>query len=200
MLKKLHYLVTAIFALGCLVTTETFAQSQPPRFSAGAMLLAGKGKMGNGLADAPERDMTYIPVGLFAGVNFKKFRVGLNYEYMMSSQDTDPAEVANTNVSGNGTSIGARLEYYNGKHSIGAVYRASTTYTLEKQTAAGVSATYKGSGFSLQYTRQIKNRFGFVIDYTQETFNDSLASGNIKWDRVGLGIVFSNFAGTGRGR
>jgi len=81
------------------------------------------------------------------------------------------------------------------------VYRASTSYTLEKQTAAGVSATYKGSGFSIQYTRQIKKRFGFVIDYTTETFNDSLASGNIKWDRIGLGIVFSNFAGSsGRGR
>ena len=201
MLKKLHYLVTMLFVLGCLVTTETYAQSQPPRFSAGAMLMAGKGKMGNGLADAPERDMTYIPVGLFAGVNFKKFRLGLNYEYMMSNQDTDPAEVANTNVSGTGTSIGVRLEYYNGKHSIGAVYRAATTYALEKQTVAGVSASYKGSGFSLQYTRQIKNKIGFVIDYTQETFNESLASGNIKWDRIGLGIVFSNFAGSsGRGR
>lgn len=200
MLKKLHYLVTILFVLCCLVATEAFAQSQPPRFSAGAMLMAGKGKMGNGLADAPERDMTYIPVGLFAGVNFKKFRVGLNYEYMMSSQNTDPVEVANTNTSGTGNSIGLRLEYYDGKNAIGAVYHASTTYTLEKQTAAGVSATYKGTGISVQYMRQIKNRFGFVIDYTTGEFTDSLASGNIKWDRIGLGIVFSNFAGTGRGR
>lgn len=200
MLKKLHYLVTILFVLSCLVTTEAFAQSQPGRFSAGAMLMAGKGKMGNGLADAPDRDMTYIPVGLFAGVNFKKFRLGLNYEYMMSSQNTDPVEVANTNTSGTGNSIGLRLEYYDGKNAFGAVYHASTTYTLEKQTAAGVSATYKGTGFSVQYMRQIKNRFGFVIDYTTGEFTDSLASGNIKWDRIGLGIVFSNFAGTGRGR
>lgn len=200
MLKKLHYLVTILFVLSCLVTTEAFAQSQPPRFSAGAMLMAGKGKMGNGLADAPERDMTYIPVALFAGVNMKKFRLGLNYEYMMSSQNTDPAEVANTNTSGTGNSIGLRLEYYDGKNAFGAVYHASTTYTLEKQTAAGVSATYKGTGMSVQYMRQLKNRIGFVIDYTTGEFNDSLASGNIKWNRIGLGIVFSNFAGTGRGR
>jgi hypothetical protein len=200
MLKKLHYLVTILFVLSCLVTTEALAKSQPPKFSAGAMLLAGKGKMGNGLADAPERDMTYIPVGLFAGVNFKKFRLGLNYEYMMSNQNTDPVQVANTNTSGTGTSIGARLEYYDGKQSIGAVYRASSTYNLEKQTVAGENATYTGSGFSLQYTRQIKKRFGFVIDYTTETFTDSLVSGNVKWDRIGLGIVFTNFAGTGRGR
>ena len=195
MLKRTPIFLVLFFTLTFFISTAVFAQSQPPRFSAGAMLMAGKGKMGNGLADAPNRDMTYIPVGLFAGVNFKKFRLGLNYEYMMSSQTTNPTEVANTNVSGTGTSIGARLEYYDGKQSIGAVYRAATTYTLEKQTVAGVSATYKGSGFSVQYTRQIKNKFGFVIDYTSETFNESLATAPIKWDRIAIGIVFSNFLG-----
>ena len=107
MLKRTPYILILFFTLTCFMSSDIFAQSRPSRFSAGAMLMAGKGKMGNGLTDAPNRDMTYIPVGLFAGVNFKKFRLGLNYEDMMSSQNTNPTEVANTNVSGTGTSIGA---------------------------------------------------------------------------------------------
>lgn len=192
--QKITLFRMLLFILICLTATETFAQNTPPRFSAGAMILAGKGKMGNGTADAPERDLIFFPLGLFAGVNYKKFRLGLNYEYMMTNQTTDPIDVGNTNTSGAGNSFGTRLEYYDGKQSIGVVYRASTTYNLEKKTISGQSSTYKGSGFSFQFTRQIKNKFGFVIDYTMETFNDSLSSGNIKYDRIGFGIIFSNFS------
>ncbi len=199
MLIQLRYFGTLIFILTLVMVTDVGAQSSPSRFSAGAMLMAGKGTMGNGLSDAPDRDMTFIPIGLFAGVNFKKFRVGLNYEYMMANQNTDPKDVANTNTSGIGTSIGTRLEYYSGVQSFGLVYRASTNYTLEKQTFSGVNATYKGSGFSLQYTRQIKNKIGFVIDYTTEEFTESLATANIKYNRFAIGLIFSNFTGS-RGR
>jgi hypothetical protein len=200
MLKKLSYFGPFLFILMSLITTtEAFAQSgSGGRFSAGAMLMAGQGKMGNGLADAPDRDMTFIPVGLFAGVNFKKFRLGLNYEYAMASQSTEPAEVANTNVSGTGSSIGARFEYYSGVTAFGLVYHASADYTLEKQTFAGSSVTYKGTGFSIQYMRQIKKKFGVVVDYSTGEFTESLASGNVKWNRIGLGVVFSNFTGSGR--
>ena len=57
----------------------------------------------------------------------------------------------------------------------------------------GAAVVYKSKGgFQVQYYRQIKKRFGFVIDYTTETFDDSLAS-VVKWDRIGLGIVLTNF-------
>lgn len=171
--------------------------SGSPKFTVGAMVLMGSGKMGNGLADAPDRDMLYTPVGLFLGYNIKKFRLGLNYEYMIAGQTTEPAEVAGTNVSGTATTPGIRLEYYDGKNSFGAVYRLSTEYKLDKVTFAGSAANnYKASGgFSVQYMRQIKNKIGVVIDYTTEEFTDSLTTGNVKWNRVGAGIVFSNFAG-----
>lgn len=205
MFKKLHYFTIIMFSVLSLLTAEqSFAQrssggSGASKFSLGVMALAGKGTMGNGLSDAPDRDMMFFPVAFFAGYNIKKFRLGVNYEYMMGNQTTTPADVANTNVSGTGSSLGVRLEYYDGVQGIGAVYRASTSYNLEKQTVAGTSATYKGSsGFSIQYMRQIKNRFGFVIDYTSEEFSESLTTANIKWNRIGLGIVFANFTARGR--
>jgi hypothetical protein len=184
-----------IFSIVILFQTSSFAQSGNPKFSIGAAAMAGQGKMGNGASDAPDRDMIYIPIAFFAGFNIKKFRVGLNYEYFMGNQSTDPAEVAGTNTSGTGNALGLRLEFYNGKQSFGAVYRASSTFALEKQTLLGTTATYKGSGFSLQYMVQLKKKFGLILDYTTDNYKDSLDTSPVKTSRVGLGVVFSNFTG-----
>jgi hypothetical protein len=193
---KKSYIIFAIAILSAIPTLAQKGGGGGGKFSFGAMLLMGTGKMGNGLTDAPDRDMIFTPVGLFAGVNIKKFRLGLNYEYMIAGQTAEPATVGNTNVSGTGTAPGVRLEYYDGKNSFGLVYRLSDTYNLDKITFAGSKATYKGTGgITVQFTRQLKNKIGFVIDYTTETFSDSLTTGNVKWNRIGAGIIFSNFAG-----
>ncbi len=176
-----------------------FASAQAvPRFSGGAMILLGQGQMGNG-ADIPDRAMMHTPIGLFGGVNFKKFRVGVNYEYNMAGQSADPAGVNGQNLSGSGSAPGVRLEYYDGKQSAGLIYRLSHDYKLDKPTQTGLTSTYKGAGgFSLQYYRQFKKRFGFVLDYTTETFKESVPalSQNVKWSRISVGIVFTNFAGS----
>lgn len=200
MLNVLTKKTYILFIVTLFVSQFSLAQKggggSAPKFSFGLMALGGTGKMGNGLADAPDRDMFYTPVGLFAGFNLKKFRIGLNYEYMIAGQTTEPSTVANTNLSGTGTSPGLRLEYYDGKNAFGIVYRVSDSFTLDKVTFAGAKATYKGSGgISIQYMRQLKNKIGLVVDYTTETFSDSLSTGNVKWSRMGLGIVFSNFSG-----
>lgn len=196
---KLHsFILAAILVFGFFQTEKTHAQVKvvTPAFSVGIAAMATSGKMGNGLTDAPDRDMIFYPVAVFTGFNMKKVRLGLNYEYMIGNQTTDPSSVANTNTGGKGSSLGVRLEYYDGIQSFGAVYRASSDYALEKKTVTGASVNYKGSGgYSIQYMRKIKNRFGFVIDYTSEEFKDSLSTKNIKWNRVGLGIVFANFGG-----
>ena len=174
---------------------SAFAQTAP-RFSAGAMVLIGQGQMGNG-SDVPDRAMMHTPISLFGGINFKKFRVGLNYEYNMVGQTADPVSLGNQNLSGTGSSPGLRLEYYDGKQSAGLIYRLSNTYNLNKPTMSGSPSIYKASGgFSLQYYRQFKNRFGFVLDYTTEAFTESVAppSGNIKYTRISAGIVFTNFS------
>lgn len=187
-----------IIILICFITF-TFAHQVKAqgRFTGGAMVALGQGKMGNG-TDVADRAMSFTPVSLFAGYNFKKFRLGANYEYYIGSQSEDPAAVANQNVSGKGTAMGLRFDYYDGKQSAGLIYRLSDSYTLDQPTKTGTTAVYKSKGgFQLQYYRQIKKRFGFVIDYTTETFDESLPSA-VKWDRIALGIVFTNFASSGK--
>ena len=200
-----HLFIFGFLLIALCLPLQSYAQrggGGPSRFSAGVYGLFGTGKMGNGDSNAPgyamNRDMLYTPIGLFAGINFKKFRLGLNYEYMMVGQQTEPAEVANTNMSGTGAAIGLRLDYYDGKNAFGTVVRVSDTYKLDKTTFAGESAEYKagaGKGFSIQYMRRIKNKIGIIVDYTTGEFDESLTTDPVKWNRMGLGVVFSNFAG-----
>ncbi len=198
--RGLSLLTGLVFSLTVLVTSESVAQktggsSGGPKFSIGAMVEAGQGKMGNGV-DVPDRNMIYTPVSFFMGYNIRKLRLGLNYEYNIAGQSVDPAEVGGQNISGKGTAPGVRIDYYDGKQSFGVIYRVSDTFTLDKATVQGTTAVYKSKGgFQVQYFRQVKKRFGFVIDYTTETFDDSLTN-NVKWDRIGLGVVLTNFTNT----
>lgn len=162
--------------------------------SAGFSVIGAKGKMGNGLTDAPDRDMYFYPAQLFIGIRLWKIRLSAMAEYMQGSQITMASEVANTNVTGTGIAFGPRLDYYNGRQSLGVFYRASNTYQLEKTDINNNKQEYiaKG-GYTVQYTHHLGGKFGFVLDYTQEEFTESLDTAPIKWNRAGLGIIFSNF-------
>lgn len=172
----------------------TAYKSNNKTFTAGFALIGGQGKMGNDLADAPSRDLFFMPIQVFMGFRFGKFRLCAEAEYMQVSQSTDAAEVANTNTSGSGVAYGPRLDYYDGKQSFGVFYRTSDTYRLDKPDINNVNQEYKASsGYTLQYTRRLFGRLGIVLDYSQEEFTQSLTTANIKWNRAGIGIIFSNF-------
>ena len=169
----------------------------------GAMMLFGSGQMGNDV-DVPNRGMLYTPIAVFAGINYKKLRVAINYEYNVVGQTEDPAGVLNQNIGGKGSAVGLRLEYYDGKQAFGLIYRASEKYTLDKATISGQTSEYDGTGgYGIQYYRQLKNRIGIVVDYTTGTLKSSAAvanSGDINWNRASIGLVFTNFAGGSGGR
>ena len=169
--------------------------------SAGFSVIGAQGSMGNGLADAPDRDMYFYPVQLFVGLRMSKIRLSVVAEYMQGSQITLASEVADTNVTGSGISYGPRLDYYDGVQSFGVFYRMSDTYSLEKPDINASTQEYKAtSGYTIQYTRRLKGRLGFVLDYTQEEFSESLDTGPVKWNRAGFGLIFSNFDTSSSGR
>lgn len=201
-LKKISLVISCTYIL--LSTSEAFAQ----RFSRGssgakvgpsigAMVMFGQGKMGND-TDVLSRSMIYTPVAVFAGFNIRKFRLGLNYEYNLVGQSDDPANFAGQNIGGKGSAPGVRLGYYNGKTAVEAIYRLSEKYTLDKPTATGATSEYEiKSGYGVQIYTQVKKKFGIVLDYSMGEYKSSNAlSNDIKWDRVSLGLVFSNFAGS----
>lgn len=162
--------------------------------SAGFSVIGAKGKMGNGLADAPDRDMYFYPAQLFIGIRLWKIRLSAMAEYMQGSQITMASEVANTNVTGTGIAFGPRLDYYNGRQSLGVFYRTSNTYQLEKTDINNNKQEYIAEGgYTVQYTHCLGGKFGLVLDYTQEEFTESLDTAPVKWNRAGLGFVFSNF-------
>lgn len=161
--------------------------------SYGGIVSMGQGTMGNG-SDVPSATMIYTPISFFAGYNIKKIRLGVQYEYFFAGQSSDPKSSNNVNLSGKGSSQGVRLDYYDGRQALGLIYRMSEKYDLNRQTIAGTSVSFAAkNGFEIQYYRQIINKFGIVVDYTSETFDDSLTQ-QIKWDRISLGLVFSNFS------
>ena len=182
-----------LILLSVLLSGAAFAQS---KVSVGAMLLFGTGKMGNN-TDVLDRSMVYTPIALFAGYNIKKFRLGINYEYNLAGQSEDPANLGNQNVGGKGTAMGLRFDYYDGKQSAGLIYHMSEKYTLDKPTILGTTADYDGkSGFSFQYYRRLKKKVGIVLDYTMVELKSSAGNtADIKFNRIGLGIVFTNFPG-----
>jgi hypothetical protein len=165
----------------------------------GAMMLFGSGKMGND-SDALSRSMIYTPVALFGGFNIKNYRIGINYEYNMVGQSDDPASFSNQNLGGKGSSAGLRLEYYNGKTAFGLIYHLSDKYTVDKPTVSGQTSEYEGkSGFGIQYYRQIKKKVGIVLDYSMGEMKSTAEIPNtndIKWDRMSIGLVFTNFLAT----
>lgn len=163
-------------------------------YSAGLIVMGGQGSMGNSLSDAPDRDMNHMPVQIFFGFHFSKFRFALNAEYSKVSQSTDPLEVGNTNIAGTGLAVGPRFEYYDGAQSFGVFYRASESYRLDRPDLDNRQREYKSSnGLGVQYTRRLSGRLGFALDYTKETFTESLDTKNIEWDRISIGLIYSNF-------
>lgn len=182
-----------LILLSFVLSGAAYAQS---KVSVGAMLLFGTGKMGNS-TDVLDRSMVYTPIALFAGYNIKKFRLGINYEYNLAGQSEDPANLGNQNVGGKGTAMGLRFDFYDGKQSAGMVYHLSEKYTLDKPTILGTTADYEGkSGFSFQYYRRLRKKVGIVLDYTMVELKSSAGNtADIKFDRIGLGIVFTNFPG-----
>lgn len=196
-----------IFASILFVSYEASAQrfsrggSKGPGPSIGAMVLFGSGKMGNE-TDVLKRSMIYTPVSVFAGFNIRSFRLGLNYEYNLVGQSDDPANFANQNIGGKGNAPGLRLDYWNGTTAFGLVYRMNEKYTLDKPTVNGSVSEYESkNGYSIQFYRQIRKRIGIVLDYSMGEFKSSAGnSDDIKWDRAGIGIVFTNFTGGAGGR
>lgn len=182
-----------LILLSIMFSSVSFGQSKA---SVGAMMLFGSGKMGNS-TDVLNRSMIYTPIALFAGYNIKKFRLGLNYEYNLAGQSEDPVNLGNQNVGGKGAAMGVRFDYYDGKQSFGLIYHLSEKYTLDKPTILGTTADYDGkSGFSLQYYRRLRKKVGIVFDFTTVEMKSSAGNtADIKWDRIGLGIVFTNFPG-----
>ena len=190
------------------VFTESFAASRPSsaggsgggvKPSIGAMVLFGSGQMGND-TDVKKRSMLYTPVEIFAGFNINKFRLGINYEYNIVGQSDDPASFSNQNIGGKGSAAGLRLDYYNGTTSFGLIYHLSEKYTLDKPTLSGATSEYEGkSGYSIQYYHQLKNKVGFVVDYSMGDMKSSANNSNdISWNRASIGLVFTNFtAGSG---
>ncbi|AZZ35606.1 hypothetical protein CIK05_01925 [Bdellovibrio sp. qaytius] len=162
------------------------------------MAMFGSGKMGNGDLNhlAPDRTMEYFPIAAFVGYNFKKLRLGLNYEYVVVNQATSPSEVNFTNLTGKESNVGLRVEYFTGKYGAGVILKPSNSYTLTKTTGNGNSSSYKGKlGYGVQFTAQMRKEIGVVFDYSSVTYDESLSDADVTMNRFSIGLMLSNFSG-----
>jgi len=160
------------------------------------MAMFGSGQMGNGDLNnlAPDRTMEYFPIAAFFGYNYKKLRLGLNYEYVIVNQATSPAEVNFTNLTGKESNAGIRVEYFNGKYSGGIILKPSNDFKLTKTTGDGASSAYKSKfGYGVQITAQLRKEIGLVVDYSATQYDESLSDADVSMNRFSVGLVLSNF-------
>ncbi len=171
-----------------------FFHKKVHRYNYGVSILGGEGDMGNGAVDAPTRDMQYTTLQGFAGFRVSYFRFSIAAEMMKAAQVDDAELFSNTNIGGIGLGYGPKIDFYDGRYSIGFIFKASNTYTLDKKDINGDSKKYRAnSGFNFQVSRRITPKYGIIIDYARETFNESLPTRNIHWDRISIGLIVSNF-------
>lgn len=165
-------------------------------YSYGIMATFGSGQMGNGDLNnlAPDRTMEYFPIAAFFGYNYKKLRLGLNYEHVIVNQTTSPSEVNFTNLTGKESNTGLRVEYFNGKYSGGIILKPSNDFKLTKTTGNGQSSSYKSKfGYGVQMTAQLRKEIGLVVDYSATTYDDSLSDADVTMNRFSVGLMLSNF-------
>lgn len=177
-----------------LSKTPMFSSSSVYRYNYGILMMTGQGYMGNGLATAPYRKMGTAQVQAFLGFRYNYFRYSVTAEYANVVQLTEPAEVGNTNMAGVSFSYGPKIEYYTGSQSIGVVYRLKSVYDLRKLDINNNKQYYASEhSFEFQYTQRVYNKLGIAIGLAQERFDQSLTDGSVKWDRLSIGVIFSNF-------
>lgn len=191
----------SLFITAMLFCSDSFAVLRKPfflspyvyRYNYGASMLFGQGQMGNNTTIAPYRDMDYTTVQGFLGFRISHFRFSVVGEYSYVIQTTNVVEVANTNLKGQSFAYGPKFEFYDGQQAIGFIYRLRSTYDLKKVDINYEKQQYNSTtGFNIQYTRRIKGKVGFVIDYAREEYGRSLPD-RISWDRLSIGITYSNF-------
>ncbi len=170
-----------------------FSNPMVHRFNYGFVGLFGQGQMGNAKANSPYRNMDFTTYQAFLGFRISNYRFSAAAEYSYVAQKTNVEAVANTNLTGQSFSYGPKIEYYDGKESIGFIYRLNSNFNLNKLDANNNKQYYASkTGMNIQYTRRLKNNLGIVIDYAREEYGKSLPD-KIKWDRISIGFIFSNF-------
>lgn len=163
------------------------------RFNAGIIGLFGQGKMGNAADSAPYRNMDFTTYQGFLGFRVSTYRFSVVGEYSYVAQKTEVAEVGYTNLKGQSYAYGPKIEYYDGRQSFGVFYRYNSNYHLYKLDLNYNEQYYSSkTGYNIQYTRRLKNKLGFVIDYAREEYGQSLPD-KVTWDRLSIGFIFSNF-------
>lgn len=156
-------------------------------------LYALNGKMGNG-AEIKDRAMDFITGGLFLGFYYDWFRIGGNFEYQQVVQKDSPSLYSNTNISGYSSNSGVRVDYYNPNTILSFIYKTSDSYKLSTKDSLGNEVTYKlKSGYSLQLIKKFSKNWGFIIDYSNQSFKNEIYSSEVKSDRTSLGLVFTNY-------
>lgn len=182
-----------LFCSDCFAKEPIFSSPYVYRYNYGILSAFGQGQMGNDTAIAPDRNMDFTFYQAFLGFRLSNYRFSAVAEYAYVIQTTHVEDVANTNLKGQNFAYGPKFEYYDGKQSIGFIYRLKSTYDLKKLDVNNNKHYYSSqTGFNIQYTRRVKDNLGFAIDYAREEYGHSLPD-KVKWDRLSIGIVFSNF-------
>lgn len=152
------------------------------------------GKMGDG-AGITDRDTLHFPLNVGLGMRFKNFNIGAFYEYAKVSQMESPDNYSGQNLNGSQSGYGVFMQFMNQNWMAGLDYHLASNYKFDQPNVLGEPVAYKGSGFSIQIARRVKNKFGIFAEFGQDNYTESETQAldpNVKSVRYGIGIIFSN--------
>ena len=129
-----------------VLSTSSFAEGFG--FSGGADW--GLGSMKNSTTSIKSRTMNTFEFHALPGYSFMGFLVGLDMNYRLVGQNTDPATVGGTNLKGNGYLLGLGGEYSLGMLTFSAAIDFIGKHKQGLNTTAGDESSYKKPlGFKL---------------------------------------------------
>ena len=185
-----------ILATGFLLSSFAFAEGGfiPPDFGFDAGLSMGLGSMGNHSQAIPGRTMDTLALHVMPDYKISDLSLGLNFEYDLTGQTSDPVNSLNQNLKGHGWLLGVAGQYHFrdlwkvGDLIVSVGMDFLGTYSPSLNSLSGLSTSYTHPlGYRIGVGYPVCHEATIDLAFRQDWyghFNNGPTTTNISTDRL----------------
>lgn len=146
------------------------------------------------------RSMEAYTLGLMAGLKASIFKLSYNFEYTADKQLNDSVRYAFTDLSGNSSSSGVRLDIgLSQNNSLGFLYYLFSDYKLSNpfQNVSEINLDSSKTSYSIQLNYKVYQSLGLILSYSSINYiinetQSSLVNNKLNNNRLSIGISYFN--------